>query len=303
MYFYKAGDEFWNIWKSGHKPAGSGIQTVASELGFGKSTGIELGDAAGRIPDPGVAGRVREGELQEPQDADQPELDLVSRATTCTPRSARATTSSRRCSSRTRTRRSRTATRHTSARCGRRTSARSVTDPVTKKTVSQLSRRRRGARSTSIRAYGRRSRPASRAWSPIRRGTAYDAFQGLAIPVVGQDGNRRDREPGRDADRVDVVVRVVLPGRQPAVRGRGGRRTGRARRADRGADRAPGHRVDHTADVTADPDPDRTRRARTDGHASPRPAGRRARRPTRACSRTSTSRCSRCRSRSARSGC
>jgi penicillin-binding protein 2 len=51
VYFYNAGNQFWKIWKLDPK-TGLGIQAVASALGFGHSTGIELGDAAGRIPDP-----------------------------------------------------------------------------------------------------------------------------------------------------------------------------------------------------------------------------------------------------------
>jgi penicillin-binding protein 2 len=51
VYFYNAGNDFWNIWKL-DPTRGLGIQSVASQLGFGHSTGIEIGDAAGRVPDP-----------------------------------------------------------------------------------------------------------------------------------------------------------------------------------------------------------------------------------------------------------
>jgi penicillin-binding protein 2 len=51
VYFYNAGNDFWNIWKLDPQ-RGLGIQQVANQLGFGKPTGIEIGDAAGRIPDP-----------------------------------------------------------------------------------------------------------------------------------------------------------------------------------------------------------------------------------------------------------
>jgi penicillin-binding protein 2 len=51
VYFYNAGNDFWNIWKLDPK-RGLGIQQVARQLGFGQPTGIELGEAAGRIPDP-----------------------------------------------------------------------------------------------------------------------------------------------------------------------------------------------------------------------------------------------------------
>src|SRR5204863_147357 len=51
VYFYNAGNDFWKIWKLDPQ-RGLGIQHVASQLGFGQPTGIELGDATGRIPDP-----------------------------------------------------------------------------------------------------------------------------------------------------------------------------------------------------------------------------------------------------------
>jgi penicillin-binding protein 2 len=43
----------WGKWKFGDTERGLALQTIAGELGFGKHTGIEIGDAAGRIPDPG----------------------------------------------------------------------------------------------------------------------------------------------------------------------------------------------------------------------------------------------------------
>jgi penicillin-binding protein 2 len=51
VYFYNAGNDFWKIWKLDPQ-RGLGIQHVAGQLGFGQPTGIELGDAAGRVPDP-----------------------------------------------------------------------------------------------------------------------------------------------------------------------------------------------------------------------------------------------------------
>jgi penicillin-binding protein 2 len=50
-YFYSVGDILWNRWRAGD-PNGLGIQQVAREFGFGSKTGIELSEAAGRIPDP-----------------------------------------------------------------------------------------------------------------------------------------------------------------------------------------------------------------------------------------------------------
>jgi penicillin-binding protein 2 len=51
-YFYTVGDEFWNVWQAGDEARGLGIQREARDLGFGSSTGIELDEAAGRVPDP-----------------------------------------------------------------------------------------------------------------------------------------------------------------------------------------------------------------------------------------------------------
>jgi penicillin-binding protein 2 len=50
-YFYTEGNAFWINYHN-HQPDGLGIQQVAREFGFGQPTGIEIGDAAGRIPDP-----------------------------------------------------------------------------------------------------------------------------------------------------------------------------------------------------------------------------------------------------------
>ncbi len=51
-YFATVGDTFWHVWKGGDTTRGLGIQTEARELGFDAATGIELGDDAGRVPDP-----------------------------------------------------------------------------------------------------------------------------------------------------------------------------------------------------------------------------------------------------------
>jgi penicillin-binding protein 2 len=52
VYFYTGGEEFWQIWKAGDVERGLGLQTTAAEMGFGASTGIELDEAKGTIPDP-----------------------------------------------------------------------------------------------------------------------------------------------------------------------------------------------------------------------------------------------------------
>ena len=52
VYYYTGGASFWQIWKSGDTERGQGMQTVANELGFGATTGIELDEAKGTIPSP-----------------------------------------------------------------------------------------------------------------------------------------------------------------------------------------------------------------------------------------------------------
>jgi penicillin-binding protein 2 len=52
VYFYTGGEEFWQIWKAGDVERGLGLQTTAAEMGFGASTGIELDEEKGTIPDP-----------------------------------------------------------------------------------------------------------------------------------------------------------------------------------------------------------------------------------------------------------
>ena len=52
VYFYTAGDAFWQAWNNGDKERGLGLQTTAHEFGFGAPTGVELDEAAGTVPDP-----------------------------------------------------------------------------------------------------------------------------------------------------------------------------------------------------------------------------------------------------------
>lgn len=51
-YYYTLGEEFWFALNRGERERGLGVQTQAKELGFGATTGIELGEMPGRIPDP-----------------------------------------------------------------------------------------------------------------------------------------------------------------------------------------------------------------------------------------------------------
>jgi penicillin-binding protein 2 len=52
VYFYTAGNEFWQVWNSGDTERGMGLQRTAADFGFGAGTGIELDEADGTIPDP-----------------------------------------------------------------------------------------------------------------------------------------------------------------------------------------------------------------------------------------------------------
>jgi penicillin-binding protein 2 len=52
VYFYTAGDAFWKTWNNGDTERGLGLQTTAREWGFGATTGVELDEARGTVPDP-----------------------------------------------------------------------------------------------------------------------------------------------------------------------------------------------------------------------------------------------------------
>ncbi|HEX5615931.1 MAG TPA: penicillin-binding protein 2 [Acidimicrobiia bacterium] len=51
VYFYTLGESFWETWAGNDEVRGEGIQAVARRYGFGESTGIELEEAGGVIPD------------------------------------------------------------------------------------------------------------------------------------------------------------------------------------------------------------------------------------------------------------
>jgi penicillin-binding protein 2 len=51
-YFYTIGEMFWNVWRGGDTARGLGLGQQARDVGFGAKTGLELGEAPGRIPDP-----------------------------------------------------------------------------------------------------------------------------------------------------------------------------------------------------------------------------------------------------------
>ena len=132
VYFYTAGDDFWQVWNNGDKERGLGLQTTARELGFGANTGIELDEADGTRPRSRVEAGGRERDVADRRRRSRRTARGI-RPTTSSPRSVRATSPSRRCSSRTRTPRSRTA-----ARCGSRTSSVDVTRPDTTTSLSDV---------------------------------------------------------------------------------------------------------------------------------------------------------------------
>jgi penicillin-binding protein 2 len=51
-YYYTAGNEFWQAWNAGDVERGLGLQTTAREFGFGATTGVELDEGRGTVPDP-----------------------------------------------------------------------------------------------------------------------------------------------------------------------------------------------------------------------------------------------------------
>ena len=51
-YFYELGRQFWRTWKHEDEQRGLAMQTVARQFGFGETSGFELGEVAGTIPDP-----------------------------------------------------------------------------------------------------------------------------------------------------------------------------------------------------------------------------------------------------------
>ncbi|MDZ4825379.1 MAG: penicillin-binding transpeptidase domain-containing protein [Actinomycetota bacterium] len=69
VYYYTGGFEFWKLWKAGETERGLGMQTVAREFGFGATTGVELDETDGRIPDPDqkreLSYAINEGDARE----------------------------------------------------------------------------------------------------------------------------------------------------------------------------------------------------------------------------------------------
>ena len=70
-YFYTVGNDFWNVWKTATRRAGSASRSEARELGFGAATGFELDEANGPRARPGVGEGVRRRQLQDEDGAKQ----------------------------------------------------------------------------------------------------------------------------------------------------------------------------------------------------------------------------------------
>ncbi len=51
MYYYQAGNQMWDLLEAGDTDRGYAIQRTARDFGFGKKTGIDVGEAAGTVPD------------------------------------------------------------------------------------------------------------------------------------------------------------------------------------------------------------------------------------------------------------
>jgi penicillin-binding protein 2 len=184
IYFYRAGDDFWNRWTGGDTTTGLGIQTVASELGFGHSTGIALGDAAGRIPDPAWRAAYAKANYKTKDLINQYSIwypgdnmnmavgqgdDLVTPLQLANAYATFANGNASHIGT--------VWTPHVDE---------SVTDPVTKKPISRFARKARGTVDFGG-AYG----PIAAGFRGVvadPSGTAYNAFLGLAIPVSGKTG-------------------------------------------------------------------------------------------------------------------
>ena len=78
VYFYTAGDGFWQAWNAGDKDRGLGLQTTAHEFGFGAPTGVELDEADGHGARPRVEAGPRRQDLAH-RDAEEGERRVVSR--------------------------------------------------------------------------------------------------------------------------------------------------------------------------------------------------------------------------------
>ena len=227
---------------------GLGIQQVAREFGFGSKTGIELSEAAGRIPDPKWKQEFAEAFYKtSPQQqangiwypGDNVHLAVGQGDTLVTPLQLADAYAGF----------ANGGTHLDAAHRGTR-----VIDPMTKKVVRTIAPQAAQATSSIDGTCDRRCVPGSTArvhanrWHRARRvpGTSGSPFR------RGQDRNRAGLREGRH-----VGVRELLPdATRPATSSSHGRGS-RARRRHRRADRAPGHRSDERH-LAGDTDPSRT---------------------------------------------
>ncbi len=184
VYFYNAGNDFWNIWKLDPK-RGLGIQTVASELGFGHSSGIELGDAAGRIPDPAWRAAFAKANYKTQKDIQQYSIwypaDNIFAAvgqgddfvTPLQLANAYATFANG-------------YTTHVGTLWTPHVQQ-VVTDPTTKQTVEQYAPKARGTVNFGD-AYSSMAAGFAGVVSDYPLGTASGAFRGMTVPVAGKTG-------------------------------------------------------------------------------------------------------------------
>jgi penicillin-binding protein 2 len=186
VYFYNAGNLFWQRWYAGDQQSGLGIQQVASQLGFGHTTGIELNEAAGRIPDPAEKKALsyainttpelkRENALWNPGDNVNAAIgqgdDIV---TPLQLADAYATFAN-------------AATNNATGTLWTPHVAEKVIDPMTKKVVQIIRPKARGTISMDPFVYSQIAAGfAGAVHDPS--GTAYDAFRGLFVNVAGKTG-------------------------------------------------------------------------------------------------------------------
>jgi penicillin-binding protein 2 len=186
VYFYNAGNLFWQRWYAGDQQGGLGIQQVASELGFGHTSGIELNEAEGRVPDPTwkkafsyAINKTKqakyENSLWNPGDNVNAAIgqgdDIV---TPLQLANAYATFAN-------------AAANNGSGTLWTPHVAEAVIDPMTKKTVRFIRPKARGTVSIDPFVYSQIAAGFSGAVHDPK-GTAYDAFRGLYVNVAGKTG-------------------------------------------------------------------------------------------------------------------
>lgn len=186
VYFYNAGNLFWQRWYAGDQQTGLGIQQVASQLGFGHNTGIELNESEGRIPDPAEKKALSYAINKTPEEKYQNSLwnpgDNVNAAigqgddlvTPLQLADAYATFAN-------------AATAGGHGTLWTPHVAEQVVDPMTKKVVQFIRPKARGSISIDPFVYSQIAAGFSGAVHDPK-GTAYDAFRGLFVNVAGKTG-------------------------------------------------------------------------------------------------------------------